>query len=431
MNADHEKRVEMISRQALKAVVDLEEVKLSPLSPLAVMEPSAGPVAAEEMAAWLEGLSGAWEWVAPALIDPQRTMALLYAGQSHGQVGQYVFPDRDGVGPAFSAGWTGEALEVRGPWSAGELRLALLEPFSLDFIAETPLARLDLSRRQFWALAAFVDAHRVSRLARSLVRRGGLPEGVSVSEVAEAWRNGVSIQDPEWAVSMLSLLLPDGLPKGFEQEVPGVLAEMAAVGLLQKVDIGGAGTDCYAPRGDVEGLCLELSESGAVFGLALRLLKSDGRPETGTLLGWRTAGGIWLVDLGGADGGEAVILRVGPYLFMEFVAGLLPEEQKEATTAAFSMETTCSRDALVSRLRAMPESAEPGTAGGEIVPKAKVLVARAFCTACGQPLKEGASFCTACGKPVGGLPPRQVFCTACGKPLKEGMSFCPGCGKPV
>jgi hypothetical protein len=422
MNAERDRREVTISRQALKALVGLDEVKLGPLSPIAATEIAGGADGAE-MIALLEGMSGDWEWAVPALVDPRRTVALLYADETHAQMSQYAFADPADAGPAFSAAVTADGLEVRGPWTASEIRLALLDPFSVDVVTESPHARLDLTRRQLWALAAYVDAHRVSRLARSMLRVGGLPDGLSLAEIVQAWSNGRGKGDPGWSVSMLALLAPEGIPEGFERELPAVVAQMSEAGLLEKVAIG-SGNEYYAPRGDVQRLCLELSGSNAVFGLALRRLVGAGTVETSTIFGWRSARGIWLVDAGVA-GEEVAVLKAGPHLFTEFVAGLVPAAPE--TPSAPEPAPLYSRDGLISRLRAAPESEESETpvetAAGDAA-----AATRAFCIACGKPLKEGASFCAACGRPVGGASPRRAFCIACGKPLKQGAAFCPACG---
>ncbi len=425
MNAYHDKRITKISRQALQTLAGLKDTRLNPLSPLAIMELGVGgPAGAgrEEMAASLEGMDGLWEWAAPALVDPRRTAALLFAGQGQDRIGQYLFPDPEGAGPAFNVSPTAEGLELSGPWSLGEVRMAILDMFSLEAVADLPPVRLDLTRRQFLGLAALVDAYLVSRMTRGLMRVGGLPEGLSVDEVTEAWSNGIARTDPEWAVSMLSLLGPDPLPAGFEKDIPGILKELVGKGLLEQVDLGGK-REYYAPRGVLKRLCLELAGSNAGFGLSLRRVEGPGRIEVSTLFGWRTAGGIWLADPSAGGEGPS-LLQVGPYLFMEFLTGLLEENSKEASGDAFSIKTPFARDALVLRLRAVPDVVE--AAPGEQAPDPA-----AFCAACGNPIGEGLSFCNKCGRPVRGTPPRRAFCKACGNPLREGLVFCNKCGKPV
>ncbi len=89
--------------------------------------------------------------------------------------------------------------------------MAFLEMFSLDAVADQPLVRLDLTRRQFLALAAFVDAFPGFMAGPGADTRGELPEGLSIAEVAEAWNKGIAKPNLEWAVSMLSLMDPVGL----------------------------------------------------------------------------------------------------------------------------------------------------------------------------------------------------------------------------
>ena len=424
ISADRDKRVARIPRRALKTLVDLEGLQLNPLSPLARVKFPAGEAQREEMIAQVESMGGPWEWAVPALVDPGRTIALLFADEDRALVGQYLFPDPDGSGPGFKAGVTADGLELSGPWTMGDIRMALLDPLSPDIIAESPPARLDLTRPQFWALAAFVDAYRTSRLARNILRLGGRPEGLSASEVAEAWRNGIAIRNPAWSVSMLSLLVPDEYPRGFEGEIPGILADLLRADLLREVSGESGGSHC-APCGDLERLCLELSTSHAVFGLVLRRLQGPRRVEMSTIYGWRSAEGIWLVDLGGAGEGEASILQVGPYLFTEFIAGLLKAGREETAPAAFRMETPYARDRVLAMLR---ESAAAKTTEGT-------------CPHCGAGLAAEARFCRSCGKRLGAAgevkareaetPPRPSYCSRCGQRLPTGAKFCRECGREV
>jgi len=428
MNGYGDKRVMRISHQALKTLAGLEGLKPGLLSPLAGLEPGPGRPdreVGEEMAAWLQGMDGSWEWAAPALLDPQRTAALLYADPDRPRIGQYVFPDPDGAGPAFNAAINKEGIELSGPWSMGEVRMAMLEMFSLESVADLPPVRLDLTLRQFLCLAAIVDAYRVSRLVRGLTRVGGITEGLSIPEVVEAWNSGTSEPDPEWSVSMLSLLSPDPLPAAFENEIPAVMAELVGAGLLQKVDLGGK-QDYYAPRSALWKLCVESSRSGTVFGLVTRTLDGPDRVEASILCGWRSAEGVWLVDP--ASGGETTLLQVGPYLFMDFLADLMTEKEKEPPGAAFHMETRYTRDALVSRLRAMPAGAQTGMEPGEATAEGRAPVKRRFCYNCGNELREGLSFCNKCGKPASRS---HVTCAACGAQVEEGLKFCNACGKPI
>jgi hypothetical protein len=433
MSAYQDKRVARLSNRALKALAGLEGVRSNPLSPLVVLEFPAGRADGEEMAAQLESMDGPWEWAAPALVDPQRSIALLYADPEHARLGQYVFPDPDGAGPAFAAETTAEDLKLSGPWSLGEIRMALLEQFSLEAVADLPHARVDLTRRQLWGLAAFVDAYRVSRLTRELKRLGGLPEGVSIAEVVEAWSTGLGTPNPEWSVSMLSLLGPEKLPAGFAAEIPGVLAELAGAGLLEKVNLDGK-NDHYAPRGVVERLCLELVRSQANFGLVFRRLVEPAKVEATILYGWRTAEGIWLADLRIAEGSQPAILQVGPYLFTDVLTDLLGAPPEKTSTAAFHMETPYSRDALISRLRALPAGGEPAQGGavpalpGQGV-KPPPLPAQGV-----KPPALPAQGVKPPALPAQGVKPPALptrLCARCGSPLIEGQAFCPNCGARV
>lgn len=413
MNAASDKREERIPGRALRALAELEGSGPNPLSPLTDLDAPGGPADREEMAAWLEGLEGPWEWAGAALAGPQWTVGLLYADQEGVTSGQYAFPDAAGAGPSFNVTPEADGLALSGPWSAGEVRVAVLGRFSLEAVADMPQAYLDLSPRLFLGLAAFVDAYRAAALAREMARAAGLPEGLSVPEVMEAWSSGLGRPNPQWAVAMLSLLDAGGTPAGFEREMPAVMLELTGAGLLERVDLGGKQA-YYAPRGALERLCREAARSCACFGLVSRRLDGAGRVELSSLIGWRTGEGIWLAGLGGEE--ARVLMQVGPYAFMEYVTGLLRGGGEEAPGGGLPPDAPLARDALVSRLRSVPVSQAS---------------APSFCDACGSPLRPGKTFCSGCGKPVREAAPPRAACAACGHPLSEGQNFCRKCGLKV
>jgi hypothetical protein len=407
MSAQQERQVAKLSLRAVKALTALEGVGRNPLSPLAVLNLEAIASDPEEAAAQLESMDGSWEWAAPALVDPQRSVGLLYADPEHARVGQHVFPDVEGAGPAFSVDVSSEGLRMSGPWSLGEIEFDLLKQFTLEAVADSEPVRLELTRRQLWGLAACVDAYRVARLTRELMRGSALPEGLTVPEIAEAWVKGLAQPNPEWSVSMMSLLGPDTFTADFAVEIPGVLVELASAGLLRKVELGD-GNPAYAPEGALKRLCLEVGRSNAAFGLVFRRLREPGKVQATMVFGWRTAEGIWVTDVGvagSASEGRTALLQVGPYFFAEYVNGLVGEEpRKTSDAAAFSMETPYSRDALVAALRAAREPAS-------------------------SPVHPAPDTAAPPGSP--GSPPRPSFCGQCGSPLVPGSAYCIRCGAKV
>ncbi|NLE73039.1 MAG: zinc ribbon domain-containing protein [Actinobacteria bacterium] len=412
--SDHEdKRTVRLSPPALKALAGLQGVGRNLLSPLLAVPLPEGPEDRAEMAARLQEMDGPWDCAAPALVDPTRSFAFLYADAEGVKLGQYVFSDAEGAGPAFSADVSGDGLKLSGPWSLSEIRAALLGHFALEEVTDSPLVRMDVSRRQFWCLAAYVDAYRAARLARELARSGGFPAGVGTAEVVEAWNTGVTKVDPGWSVSTLFLLEPDRSLAGFEAEIPAVLAELASVGLLEYVR---AAEDqaLYAPRRELEVLCREVARSRATFGLVSRHLAGPATVEASILFGWRTGEGLWVAELSPTNDGQVGILQVGSYLFIEIVtdmadgpAGAAPAgagpAEAEPTAAAPRAATPFSRDALLSELRsttaqtepvAVPEAVPAQSAEPQIAPASR----RVFCTGCGSPMEEGDAFCSMCGQ---------------------------------
>lgn len=169
-----------------------------------------------------------------------------------------------------------------------------------------------------------MDAYTAARLARELVRSGGFPAGVGNAEV-EAWNTGVAKLDPGWSVSTLFLLEPDRSLAGFEAEIPAVLAELAAMGLLESV-VAADGRALYTPRRELEVLCLEIARSRATFGLVSRHLAGPTTVEASILFGWRTGEGLWVAELSATGrrsassepvAGDAALLTLMQMVFHE------------------------------------------------------------------------------------------------------------------
>ncbi|GEM_PF-2438111 len=409
-------------RSSLRFLAGLEGLEISPLSPLSGMGNAAGARDTQGLLAELEGWTGPWQWAIPSLMDPRHKVALLFAREGRALLGQYLFPDADASGPGFWASVAGDELALSGPWTMGEARVGFLELLNLGEVTDSPPARLDLTSPQFRALAAFLDAYRTSFLARDLVRLGGEPDGVSSAEVVGACRNGIAVPNPEWAVSMLCMLVPDDFPPRSEDSLPGLLEELVRAGFLDAREAGGG---AYAPRGDLARLCRELCRSNATYGIVTQRLDSSGGLEMGILYGWRTGEGIWLVNLGGSGERELAIIQVGPYPMTELLMEMLPEKGEYIAPEDFAMETPYARDRLLSLLR----EAKPPAAGPET------------CMHCGAYLARDALFCRSCGKAVeraGETAARAVdagekpsFCSYCGNKVRPGAKFCRNCGKAL
>ena len=57
----------------------------------------------------------------------------------------------------------------------------------------------------------------------------------------------------------------------------------------------------------------------------------------------------------------------------------------------------------------------------------------AFCSNCGEKLKDGVKFCSSCGSAVGEVKAEPIVptCSKCGKELENGVKFCSNCGNVV
>jgi hypothetical protein len=417
-------------RRALKALSGLEGLTGGPLSPLARMQSPAGAADAGALIATWETLDDTWRWAVPALVDPRRTIALVMGDGNTNVIGQYLFPDAEAYGPGFHVDVGEEAVSLTGPLSLGLLQVGLYSRLALEDVAELEPFRVDLAADHFWVLMACLDAYRAAALERRLLRAGGAPPGVGPAEIAKAWTDGTSLVNPGWVVSLFSLLVPDQVPRDLAAKLPRLLRETSLLGHLQEIAGPGAGGTLYALPEALSPL-LWGPTTAFSFGLVLQRLVQPQTAESTILGGWRTLGGIWLADLSDMENSGVTLILAGPILASEIIDDVLGDDSLSPPWEEFAMDTPYARDALISRLRAIPEGREPGTTGGEVATEDEEIESRAYCTACGNPLGEGLAFCNKCGKPVGGARLGQASCTACGNPLGEGLAFCNKCGKPV
>ena len=416
-----------ISRRALKALSGIDGLTGGPLSPLARMQAPAGTADTGALVAAWEALDDTWRWAVPALVDPRRTIALVMGDGNTNVIGQYLFPDAEAYGPGFHVDVGEEAVSLTGPLSLGLLQVGLYSRLALEEVVELEPLRVDLAADHFWVLMACLDAYRAAALERRLLRAGGAPRGVGQAEIAKAWVDGISRINPGWVVSLFSLLVPDRVPRDLADRLPRLLPEMSRQGHLEEVAGPGAGGALYALPEALSPL-LWGPTTALNFGLVLQRLAQPQTAESTVLGGWRTPGGIWLADLSDMKNNGVALVLAGPTLAGGIIDDVFGDDSLSPRWDEFAMDTPYARDALVSRLRAMPEGGEPGTAAGVTAPEDRAPASRRFCAGCGNPLGEGLAFCNKCGKPVG---KSQIACSACGKELVEGLKFCNACGEPV
>lgn len=435
-----------LPRRALKALGAVDGLIAGPLSPLGRMEAPAGAADAGALITAWEKLEGAWAWAVPALLDPRRTIALVMGDGNSNLVGQYLFPDPDAYGPGFQVSVGEDALTLTGPLTLGLLGIGLYSHLALEDVAEAEPYRSELPSSHLWALAACLDAFRAAALERRLQRSGGAPLGISRAEVEKAWTDGVSRPNPGWAVSLFSLLAPDGVPEGLPEGLGRLLADMARQGWL--IEAAGPRGELYALPDFLSSLLWGLT-TAFDFGLVSLRLADRQVAETTALAGWRTPGGVWLADLSGLAGGRAALALVGPSLALEIIDNALGEDSMAPPWEEFAFDTPFTRDAVLARLRASgtrEETADVLPSDRHVSRESRDDAADAahegqpgelsgFCPACGKPLRQGARFCRQCGKKAEpGEPLAEAmpgFCPACGKPLREGARFCRGCGHEV
>ncbi len=454
-----------IPRRDLQALAGVEGLVAGALSPLARMRAAADGADPGELIAAFEGLDETWKWAVPALLDPHRAIALLVGDGSVNLIGQYIFPDAEARGPGFGMDISEEAVVLKGPVSLERLEESLHMSLMMEDVAYVEPVSFDLAEADFWALMACLDAYRTAILALRVVRAGGMPSGVGAEVVSKAWEDGVSKANPGWAVSLFALLAPDRVPQDLPGRLPGLLADMARKGLLREVPSSEGVLYSFheAMTPLLRGLTMAVN-----FGLVTQRIIEPRAIEVAALGGWRTAGGIWMADLGELESRGAKFLLAGPDLAAGIIDDLLGFDALITSQGDFAMETPYARDVVVSRLRESGDKARMA-AVTEAAPAQRSGAERTFCARCGDRLREGArfcrscgaevpreevadavtgrmsricvscgsevaedhSFCRQCGRPVEEARPSPALCDACGSTLLEGASFCRQCGKPV
>lgn len=413
----------VIPRRGLKALSGIDGLTGGPLSPLARLQSPAGAADAGALIAAWEALDDTWRWAVPALLGPQRTIALVLGDGNTNLIGQYLFPDAEAYGPGFHVDMGREAVSLTGPLSLGMLRVGFYSHLALEEVEELSPFRTELAADHFWPLMACLDTYRAAALERRLHRAGGAPPGVGFAEIEKAWVDGTSSVNPGWAVSLFSLLVPDRVPRDLPERLPRLLPEMTRQGHLKEAVSPGAGGVLYSFSESLSSLLWGLT-SVLNFGLITQRLAQPRSAEVTILGGWRTPGGVWMADLSDMDSGLVSLALTGPALADDIIDAILGNDTLAPPWEEFAMETPYERDVLVSRLR------ETVAAAPE-----RALASHGFCTHCGRQLLEGVRFCRECGAEVE-IPEAAVaaamrpVCPGCGLQLRPGARFCRMCGKP-
>ena len=367
---------------ALAALGALPGLTCGPLSALARTPAPAGPPDSAGLLGLLGEMASVSPWIVPALVDPQLSACLIAGNEDYPALHQYAWPDADGRGPGFELAVGDDALTMRGPVGMPDLREELAALLAQDDLPDTPVLTMALSASDFWVLAALSDAYRMTLAARRLSRAGGVPLGVLVSEVLEAWRVGLAERNPGWAVSLFSLLAPDTVPTDFSGNLRETLERMDDADLLMVLEeelSAGPGATVVFGEG-LQLLVAGLAGQLTLFGLTVQRVR-QGQVELTVMGGWRTPNAVWLVDLSGLKEDQVQLVLASRELLDDLRGNLLGGEPDES----FAMETPYTADALRARL---------STAGPSEVANATSEVR--FCGKCGTKLEAGWKFCTKC-----------------------------------
>lgn len=369
---------------ALLALAQLPGLRCGALSPLARIAAPAGATDRDALAAALQALDGDWAALPAALLDPGLSVGLVVADRESQLLGQYLWPQAQGLGPGFRIGVAGGSLDAQGPLTLEDVELSLLNQLALGSCAEVPPERFALDAVQLWTLLALVDALGTAAALRQAARASGPPTGVTVGDIETAWNAGIARPNPGWAVSLAALLAPEALPADFPTLLRSTLASLQDTGLVVLLE-GAPGDllgDLVVPAAGLDLLCRGLSQGGIAFGLARSERVAEDRVEITRIAGWRTPGGIVVAELSALSEGRAELLVTGPSYLAQLMGELLG-------TAGLPEGT------------AIPGAAEPSPTDllALLAPPAAVAATAApRCSHCGAAARAGARFCAQCGK---------------------------------
>lgn len=410
---------------ALGQVPGLAAGGLSPLVRVTAPEAPPDPVGMDRLLDDIEKMS---PWAPAALLDPQLTAGIIVGNEDTPSLRQYAWPDAEGRGPGFEFAVTAEALQMRGPMEIVELREGMAALLRVDELVGVPALTMTLTAGQFWALTAIFDAHRTALGIRRLSRLGGMPLGVMVPDVIEAWKTGLQTRNPGWAVSLFSMLVPDAVPESFEMSLRQALGEMDDADLLMVLDgdlsAGPGATIVFGE--DLEALASGLASQLFLFGLTVQHLRAPGEVEVTALGGWRTPGALWLVDLSGIENDEVQLVFAGGELMVEMLDELLGGEPDPD----FAMDTPYASDTLRAKLAVAPTAPEPAAPEPAVTAPTQVR----FCKQCGAELTVGGRFCGKCRAAIDepeAEEPAIRYCQHCGAQAVPGARFCNGCGREL
>ena len=164
-----------LSLTALMALAQLPGLRCGALSPLARIAAPAGAPDRDALAAALHALDGDWAALPAALLDPGLSVGLVVADRESQLLGQYLWPQPQGLGPGFRVGVAGGSLEAQGPLTLEDVELSLLIQLALGSCAEVPPERFELDAAQLWTLLALVDALGTAAALRQAARASGPP----------------------------------------------------------------------------------------------------------------------------------------------------------------------------------------------------------------------------------------------------------------
>jgi len=294
----------------------------------------------------------------------------------------------------------------------------ILQLAGTDPVLSDSVLKFDLTRNDFYVLAALIDLQRRLRYY-SLMDHLPVPTTFTFSELEKSVSDGYTNADIRWLLPFVLSTIPKK-----HQPLPKDAIQLSATKLIElKMIQTTADPDKYTWSEPGRVLAESLSRPKNCLGLLITGALEDGNLAMQSVLIAHGEGQLWLADLSGPNGSSAFISTVT----FEDVRSVLEGLLKPLGTPR-PLEVVKSTD------RRQPQMAVPLAPGVKQAPIQAAARTASFCGNCGQPLTPGKKFCSNCGTPIDTAESSKRetnTCPKCGGILKPGATFCRHCGNKI
>lgn len=380
-----------LSLTALKTLAEAPALHCGALSPLARIAPppdAADPAALREALQQQDGGNAL-----ATLLEPGLLLTLVLDDPDAPALGSWIFASADGSGQGWRVEVDADALGLGGPVALRDVAAALSDWLALGGVGTLAPVRLDLNAHQCWALLTVADAWQGLQSLRLGLRLPGAPLALTRADLELSWTQASSTRRTGYAVARALLLTPDQDPGPIKDWLLVALDALERADLL--VQLPGApeqpDDSVLLPTDGLATLCAALAGARG-FGL-LRAEAQDSSVQLACVLGWRSPGGIALLDLSALANDHAELFLCGPETAGPLLDHLLGPGAVPADPGRLGARLAELQAKVDASIAAVPAVASAPTR--HAAPAA--TPAGRYCSQCGAEVKAAARFCGSCG----------------------------------